>query len=103
MTCKMSRRRILKNTIQKRKVLIIFGDMISGMINSKKFNPMVTELLSRGRKFNISIVFITQSYFRVPKEARLSTADFFIMKILNKRELQQIAINHSSDIDFKDL
>ena len=56
----------------------------------------------RGRKLNISIVFITQSYFKVPKDVRLNSTHFFIMKILNKRELQQIALNHSSDIDFKD-
>ena len=56
----------------------------------------------RGRKLNISIVFITQSYFKVPKDVRLSSTHFFIMKIPNKRELQQIALNHSSDIEFKD-
>ena len=56
----------------------------------------------RGRKLNISIVFITQSYFKVPKDVRLNSTRFFITKIPNKRELQQIALNHSSDIDFKD-
>ena len=56
----------------------------------------------RGRKLNISIVFITQSYFKAPKDVRLNSTHFFIMKILNKRELQQIALTHSSDIDFKD-
>ena len=70
------------------------------MINNKKLNPVVTELLIRGRKLNIYIVFITQSYFRVPKNVRLNSSHFFIMKIPNKRELQQIALNHSSDIDF---
>ena len=72
------------------------------MINNKKLNPVVTELFIRGRKLNISIVFIAQSYFRVSKDVRLNSIHFFIMKILNKRELQQIALNHSSDIDFKD-
>ena len=72
------------------------------MINNKKLNPVVTELFIRCRKLNISIVFITQSYFKVPKDIRLNSTHFFIMKILNKRELQQIALNHSSDIDFKD-
>ena len=76
--------------------------MIADMINNKKLNPIVTELFIRGRKLNISIVFITQSYLKVPKEVRLNTTHFFIMKIPNKREFQQIAINHSSDIDFKD-
>ena len=56
----------------------------------------------RGRKLNISIVFIMQSYFKLPKDFRLNSTHFFIMKIPNKRELQQIALNHSSDIDFKD-
>ena len=72
------------------------------MINNKKLNPIVTELCIRGRKINISIVFITQSYFKVPKDVKLNSTHFFIMKILNKRELQQIGLNHSSDIDFKD-
>ena len=65
-------------------------------------DSIVTELFIRGRKLKISIVFITQSYFKVPKDFRLSSTHFFIMKIPNKRELQQIALNHSSDTDFKD-
>ena len=89
------------NPIKKRKILIVFDDMIADMINNK-LNPIVTELFIRGRKLNISIVFITQSYFKVPKDVRLNSTHFFIMKIPNKRELQQIALNHSSDIDFKD-
>ena len=72
------------------------------MINNEKLNPVVTELFIRGRKLNISIVFITQSYFKVTKDVRLNSTHFFIVKIPNKRELQQIALNHSSDIDFKD-
>ena len=90
------------NPNKKRKILIGFDDMIAHMINNKKLNPAVTELLIRDRKLNISIVFITQSYFKVPKDVRLNSTHFFIMKIPNKRELQQIALNHSSDIDFKD-
>ena len=90
------------NPGKKRKILIAFDDMIADMINNKKLNPIVTELFIRGRKLNISIVFITQSYFKVPKDVRLNSTHFFIMKIPNKRELQQIALNHSSDIDFKD-
>ena len=90
------------NTNKKRKILIVFDDMIADMINNKKLNPVVTELFIRGRKLNISIVFITQSYFKVPKDVRLNFTPFFIMKIPNKRELQEIALNHSSgDIDFK--
>ena len=72
------------------------------MINNEKLNSIVTELLIRGRKFNISIVFIAQSYFKVQKDVRLNSTQFFIMKIPNKRKLRQIALNHSSDIDFKD-
>ena len=90
------------NPIKKRKVLIIFDDMIADMISNNKRNPIVTELFIRGRKLNISTVFITQSYSKVPKDVRLNSTHFFIMKIPNKRELQQIALNHSSDIDFKD-
>ena len=63
---------------------------------------METELFIRSRKLNISLAFITQSYFKVPKDARLNTTHFFIAKIPNKRELQQIALNHSSDISTKD-
>ena len=65
------------NRIKKRKVLIIFDDIIAGMINNNKLNPIVTELFIRGRKLNISIVFITQSYFKVPKDARLNSTHFF--------------------------
>ena len=90
------------NLGRERKILIVFDDMIADMINNKKLNPIVTELFIRVRKLNISFVFITQSYFKVPKDVRLNSTHFFIMKILNKRELQQIALNHSSDIDFKD-
>ena len=90
------------NPRKKRKVLIVFDDMIADMINNKKLDSIVTELFIRGRKLNISIVFITQSYFKVPKDVRLNSTHFFIMKITSKRELQQIALNHSSDIDFKD-
>ena len=89
------------NPGKNRKVLIIFDDMIADMINNKKFNPIVTELFIRGRKLNISIFFITQSFFKVPKDVRLNSTHFFIMKIPNKRELQQTALNYSSDIDFK--
>ena len=89
------------NPGKKRKVLIVFDDMIADMINNKKLNPIVTELFVRSRKLNISIVFIMQSYVKVPKDVRLNSTHFFIMKIPNKTELQQIALNHSSDIDFK--
>ena len=90
------------NPGKKHKILSVFDDMIADMINNKKLNPVVTELFIRGRKLNISIVFVTQSYFKVPKHVRLNSTHFFILKIPNKRELQQIALNHSSYIDFKD-
>ena len=68
--------------------------MITDLINNKKLNPIVTEIFIRGRKINVSIVFVTQSYFKEPKDVRLSSTHFFIMKIINKRELQPIALNH---------
>ena len=61
------------NIGRKRKILIVFGDIIADMINNKKLHPIVTELFFRGRKLNISIVFITQSYFKVPKNVRLNS------------------------------
>ena len=90
------------NPDKKRKVLIVFDDMIADMINNKKLNPIVTELFVRDTKLDISIVFIAQPNFRVPKDVRLNSTHFFIMKIPNKREIWQIALNHSLDIHFKD-
>ena len=90
------------NPGKKHKIIIVLDDMVADMINNKKLNPVITELFIRGRNSNISIVFITQSYFKGPKNVRLNSTNFFIMKILNKRELHQVALNHSSDIDFKD-
>ena len=75
--------------------------MIEDMINNKKLNSIISELFIRGKKLNISLVFITQSYFKVPKDVRLNTTHFFIPKIPNKRELQHIATNHSSNINTK--
>ena len=88
------------NIGKKRKILIAFDEMIADMINNKKLNPFVAELFIRGIKLNISIVFITQSYFKVPKDVRLNFTHFVIIKI--KSELRQIALTHSSDIDLKD-
>ena len=68
------------NLGKKRKVLIVLDEMIADMINNKKLNLVVTELFIRGRKINTSVVFITQSYFKVPKEVRINTTYFFIMK-----------------------
>ena len=90
------------NSDKENKILIVFDDMIADMIHNEKLTSIVTELYIRGRKLNISLVFITQSHFKVPKNVRLNTSHFFMSKIPNKRELQQIAINHSSDISAKD-
>ena len=86
---------------KKRKILIVFDYLIADMLSNKKLNPIVTELFVRGRKLNISFVFITQSYFAVPKNIRLISNNYFVMKISNKIDFQQIAFNHSSDIDFQ--
>ena len=90
------------NPDKENKILIVFDDTIADMIHNKKLNSIVTELFIRGRKLNISLLFITQSYFKVPKDVRLNTTHFLIMKIPDKRELQQISINHSSNINTKD-
>ena len=79
------------NPDKKRKILIVFDDMIADMLSNKKLHPIVNELFIRGRKLNI---FITQSYFAVPKNIRLNLTKYFVMKIPNKRELQHIGFNH---------
>ena len=96
--------KILMNTIpiKKNKTLILFDDMIADITKNKKLDSIVIELFIRGRNINIYLVFITQSYFRVPKDVRVNPAHFFIAKIPNRRELQEIASNHSSDISTKD-
>ena len=92
----------LYNPYRQGKVLIVFDDMVADIITNKKFQSITKELFIRCRKINISLVFITQSYFYVPKDVRLNSMHYLIMKISNKRELQNIAINHSSDIEYKD-
>ena len=82
--------------------MTVFDGMIADMRSNKKLNPVVTELFIRGRKLNFSLVFIKQSHFAVSKNIRLNSTHYFIMKIPNKKELQQIVFNHSSDIDFQD-
>ena len=76
--------------------------MTADMLSNKTLNPIETELFIRGRKLNISLNFITQSYFAVPKNIRLNSTHYFIMKISNKQEFQKVASNYSSDIDCKD-
>ena len=90
------------NPNRKRKILIVFDDMIADIMTNKKFQAIIKELFIRCRKLNISLVFITQSYFSVPKDVRLNSTHYLIMKINSKRELQNIAINHSANIDYKD-
>ena len=89
------------NPNRRRKILIVFDDMIPDILTNKKFQTIVRELFMRCRKLNISLVFISQSYFSVSKDVRLNSTHL-IMKINNRRELQNIAINHFGDIDYKD-
>ena len=90
------------NLKRKRKILIVFHDMIADIMSNKRFEAIIKELFIRCRKLNISLVFITQSYFSVPEEVRLNSTHYLIMKIHNKTELENIATNHSADIDYKD-
>ena len=90
------------NSNKKRKLLIIFDDMTDDMLSNEKLNPVVTELFIRAREIHIYLVFIAQSYFAVPKNITLNSIHCFIMRIQNKQDLQQIAFNHSSDIDYRD-
>ena len=82
------------NPNRKRKILIVFDDMIADIMTNKKFQAIIKELFIRCRKLNISLVFITQSYFSVPKDVRLNSAHYLIMKINNKTELENIARSH---------
>ena len=90
------------NLNKKRKILIAFDYMIADMLSNKRLSPIVTELFIRGRKLNISLAFITQSYFAVPKDIRLNATHYFIMKGPNKQKLKQIASQNLSDIGFED-
>ena len=90
------------NKKRKRKVLIVFHDMIADIMSSNKFKAIIKERFMRYRKLNISIVFIRQSYFRTPKDARLNSTHYVIMKIQSRKKLRNIAQENSGDIDFKD-
>ena len=90
------------NKNRDKKVLIIFDDMIADIMRSEKFKAIIKELVIRCRKLNISIVFITQSYFRTPKDARLNSTHYILIKIGNKKELKSIAEENSGHLDFKD-
>ena len=91
--------RILLITTQ---TLIVFNDTIADMMTNKKCQAIIKELFIRCRKLNILLVFITQSYFSIPKDVRLNSKHHLIMKIDNKKELQNIAINHAAFIDYED-
>ena len=84
------------------KVLIILDDMIADIMRSEEFKAIVKELFIRCRKLNICMVFITQSYFITPKDARLNSTHYILMKIGNKKELKSIAEENSGHLDFKD-
>ena len=90
------------NKMGKRRVLIVFDDMISHVMPNKKAQQVLKDLFIRCRKLNISLYFLTQSYFSVPKDVRFNCTHYIIFKIHNQRELQNIAINHSANIDYKD-
>ena len=86
-----------------KKVLLVFDDMISDIDHNKNFKKVIKELFYRARKLNVSIVFITQSYFRALKDARLNSTHYVLMKIGNKKELKSIAEEKSGHLDYKDL
>ena len=95
--------KVLIITTQKeiKKVLIVFDVMIADIMENKKIQTII-KLFIRCRKLIISLVFIIQSYFSVPKDIALNSIHYFIIKINDNRELQNIAINHSADIDYQD-
>ena len=88
------------NPNSKRKTFFVFDDLIANIMSNKKFQDIIRELFIRCRKANILLVFITQSYFSIPKDVRLNSIHYLIMKINNRKELQNITINHSADIDY---
>ena len=90
------------NSNRKKKILIVSDDMIADIMTNKIFQAIIKELFIRCRKLNVFLAFITQSYFSVPKDVRLNSTHYLVMKINSKRQLQNIAINHSADIDYQD-
>ena len=91
------------NLIRKRKKLIVFDDMIANIMTNKKCQAIIKELFIRFRKLSISLVFFTQSYFSVPKDIGLHSTHYLIMKINNRRKLQNIGTDRSADIYYQDL
>ena len=90
------------NQNRDKKVLIVFDDMIADIEYNKNFKRIIKELFYRACKINVSIVFITQSYFRALKDAILNSTHYILMKIGNKKELKSIAEEKSSHLDYKD-
>ena len=90
------------NPSRKRKPLIVFDDMIADIMTNKKIQAILKELFIGCKKVNISLVFITQSYFSVPKDVKLNSTHYLIKRINNRKKLQNIVINHSVDIDYND-
>ena len=90
------------NKNRDKKVLIVFDDMIADIEYNKKFKRIIKELFYRACKINVSIVFITQSYFRALKDARLNSTHYILMKIGNKKELKRIAEEKSGHLDYED-
>ena len=88
------------NPSRKRKIFIVFDDIIVDITTNEKFQTIIKKFFIRCRKLNISLVFITQSYFSVPKDVRLNSTHYLIMKINSRIELKNIATDHSADIEF---
>ena len=76
--------------------------MIADIMDNKKFQAIIKQLFIRCRKLNISLVFITQSYFSVPKDIRLNSTHYLIIKRNYRIEFRNIATDHSADIDYQD-
>ena len=91
---------IIKNRDEK--VLIVFDEMIADIEYNKNFKRIIKELFYRARKINVSIVFITQSYFRALKDARLNSTNYILMRIGNEKELKRIGEEKSGHLDYKD-
>ena len=108
----LSRKSITKNTINNSHIfqiirtefwwLVVDDDMIANIMTNKKFQAIIKELFIRYRKLNISLLFITQTYFSAPKDVRLNSKHYLNIKINNKRDIQSILVNHSADIDYQD-
>ena len=90
------------NSNRSRDIVIVFDNMIADVMTNRIFQAIIKEMFIRCKKLNIPLVFITQSYFSIPKDVRLNSTHYLIMKINNRKELQNIAINHSADFDYKD-